>query len=141
MHMHDQTHCFAQWFGTASMMLSLAISGCGGQPQQPGSNFAGVRISGLINDLAGRCPDTSFKVGNKRIQTDASSTFADRTCSDLVNGLAVEVEGGWNTEGSVVARRVRRQEASESETRGAISGLTGTCPNLSFAVGTQSLAR
>src|SRR5712692_2297748 len=103
MHMHDQTHCFAQWFGTASVMLSLAISGCGGQPQQPGSNLAGVRISGSINQLAGRCPDTSFKVGSKRVQTDSSSAFLDRTCSDLRNGADVEVEGGWNSDGSLVA--------------------------------------
>ncbi len=136
--MHGQTHCFAQWLGTASMILSLAISGCGGQPQQTGSHLAGVRISGPMNELAGRCPDTSFKVGSKRVQTDASSAFVDRTCSDLRNGAAVEVDGGWNSDGSVVARRVRRQqEPPESEVRGAISGLAGACPNLSFAVGIE----
>jgi hypothetical protein len=140
MNMHTQINSFAQWLSTASITLSLAILGCGGQPQQTGSNLAGVRISGQINELAGTCPNTSFKLGSKRVGTDASSAFVDRSCSDLRNGAAIEVEGGWNSDGSVMAQRVRGQpEPPESEIRGAISGLTGTCPNLSFSVGTQGV--
>ena len=41
--MHTQTNFLAPYLGTASLMLSLAISGCGGQPQQTGSNLVGVR--------------------------------------------------------------------------------------------------
>jgi len=138
--MHTQTNFLAPYLGTASLMLSLAISGCGGQPQQTGSNLVGVRISGQINQLAGNCPSTSFKVGSKRVSTDASSAFVDRSCSDLRNGAAIQVEGGWSSDGSVMAQRVRgQQEPPESEIRGAISGLTGACPNLSFSVGTQGV--
>ena len=138
--MHTQTNFLAPYLGTASLMLSLAISGCGGQPQQTGSNLVGVRISGQINQLAGNCPSTSFKVGSKRVSTDASSAFVDRSCSDLRNGGFIEVEGGWSSDGSVMAQRVRgQQEPPESEIRGAISGLTGACPNLSFSVGTQGV--
>jgi hypothetical protein len=99
-----------------------------------------VRISGQINQLSSSCPSTSFKVGSKRVSTDASSTFVDRSCSDLRNGAAIEVEGGWSSDGSVIAQRVRgQQELPQSEIRGAISGLTGACPNLSFSVGSQGV--
>jgi uncharacterized protein DUF5666 len=140
MNMRDPMNFLAPRLGTVSLMLSLAISGCGGQPQQTGSNVVAVRISGQINQLGGSCPNSSFKLGSKRVGTDASSAFLDRSCSDLRNGGAVEVEGGWSSDGSVMAKRVRGQrEPPESEIRGAISGLTGACPNLSFSVGTQGV--
>ena len=138
--MRDPMNFLAPRLGTVSLMLSLAISGCGGQPQHTGSNLVGVRISGQINQLAGSCPNTSFKLGTKRVGTDASSAFVDRSCSDLRNGGFIEVEGGWSSDGSVMAKRVRgQQESPESEIRGAISGLIGACPNLSFSVGTQGV--
>ncbi len=138
--MRDPVNFLAPWLGTVSLMLSLAILGCGGQPQQTGSNLVGVRISGQINQLAGSCPNTNFKLGSKRVGTDGSSAFVDRSCSDLRNGGSVEVEGGWSPDGSLIAQRVRGQrEPPECEIRGAISGLIGACPNLNFSVGTQGV--
>ncbi len=138
--MRDRMIFLAPWLVSVSLIVNLGIFGCGSQPQQTGSNLVGVRISGQVNQLAGSCPSTSFKVGSKRVSTDPSSAFVDRSCSDLRNGVDIEVEGEWSSDGSVIAQRVRGQQASsESEIRGAISGLTGTCPNLSFSVGTQAV--
>jgi hypothetical protein len=82
----------------------------------------------------------TFTLGSKRIATDSRSAFLDSDCSELREGAELETEGGWRDDGSLLARRVRPQrQPPEVELRGAIAQLTGSCPNLSFAVGAQRL--
>ncbi|HKD38918.1 MAG TPA: DUF5666 domain-containing protein, partial [Myxococcaceae bacterium] len=136
--MHEREKLFAQWFGAASLIVSLGVFGCGGTPTS--TDRAGVRISGQLSELTGSCPRIRFKLASKRVGTDNSSAFVDRSCGDLRQGEPIEVEGGWNADGSLMARKVRRQhEPPEFEIRGTVSELTGTCPNVAFAVGTERL--
>jgi hypothetical protein len=137
---HERESLLGKWFGAASLILSLGVLGCGGPPVETSTDRAGVRISAQLSQLSGTCPHLHFKMGSKRVGTDDSSAFVDRSCSDLREGEAIEVEGGWDSDGSLVARKVRRQhEPPEFEIRGALSELNGTCPNLTFTVGTERL--
>lgn len=136
--MHVQLKPFHSLTSAAVLILTGAVIGCGGQSPEGSSNRAGVRLSGLVSDLAGGCPDTSFKVRSKRVVTDGASAFVDRSCSDLRNGASVEVQGGWRSDGSLAARKVRPPEdASQLELRGTIAGVSGSCPNLAFSIGSQ----
>ncbi len=136
--MHARANPSSRYLGATFTVLSLAAFGCGGSPLETSANRAGVRISGQMSELSGTCPRTRFKLGSKRIATDDSSAFVDRSCSELRNGEAIEVEGGWDSDGSLAARKVRRQhEFPEFEVRGAVSELTGSCPDLAFVVGAQ----
>jgi hypothetical protein len=72
--------------------------------------------------------------------SDPRSAFLDSDCSELREGAELETEGQWRDDGSLLARRVRPQRQPPGvELRGAIAQLTGSCPNLSFAVGAQRL--
>jgi len=138
--MDERERLFAQWFGAASLILSLGVFGCGGSPIETSADRAGVRISGQLSELTGSCPSIRFKLGSKRVGTDGSSAFVDRSCRDLRQGEPIEVEGGWGADGRLMARKLRRQhEPPEFEIRGTVSELTGTCPNVAFAVGTERL--
>src|SRR5262249_28632475 len=138
--MHEREKLFGPRLGAASLILSLVVFGCGGPPAQMSSDRAGVRISGQLSLLTGSCPRIHFKLGSKWVGTDDSSAFVDRSCSGLREGEAIEVEGGWDADGSLMARKVRRQhEPPEFEIRGSVTGLNGTCPNLSFSIGTERL--
>ncbi len=134
--MHLRENPSSRYMGAALGILSLAAFGCGGSPFNNSANRAGVRISGQMSELTGSCPHTRFKLGNKRISTDDSNAFVDGNCAELRNGEAIEVEGGWDSDGSLAARKVRRRHVfPEFEVRGAVSELTGSCPNLAFVVG------
>ena len=139
--MHQREKLFRKWFGPLPLIVSLGVFGCGGLPADRSSDRVGVRISGLLGQLGGSCPRLQFKIGSKRVGTDDSSAFADDSCSGLREGEAIEVDGGWDSDGSLVAGKVRRQhQPPEFEIRGPVVGLNGTCPNLSFSVGTEQLS-
>ncbi len=138
--MHSEPKVSISWLGAAALTLALVVCACGGQGSGSSSTTTGVRISGQTTQLAGSCPDMSFKLGSKRIATDSRSAFLDSDCSELREGAELETEGQWRDDGSLLARRVRPQrQPPEVELRGAIAQLTGSCPNVSFAVGTERL--
>ncbi len=138
--MHPEQRVSKSWLAAATLMLTLVVCACGGQGAGSSSTATGVRISGQITQLAGSCPDMSFKLASKRIATDSRSAFLDSDCSELRDGAELETEGEWRDDGSLLARRVRpHRQPPEVELRGAIAQLTGSCPNLSFAVGAERL--
>ena len=64
-----------------------------------------VEVEGLVARLTGDCPLVRFVVGNTIVRTN-TVTNTDGGCSDLRNGLAVEVRGRRQTDGSILANRV-----------------------------------
>jgi Domain of unknown function (DUF5666) len=66
--------------------------------------------------------------------TTAATFFRRVTCELLVNGQLVEVEGPV-VSGSLRADKVQLEDAQGVERRGALTGLSGICPSLTFSVG------
>ena len=66
-----------------------------------------AKVEGLVSGLPnGTCPALTFTVGTKQVTTSASTTFTDVTCATLVNGMAVEVKGTLQLNGSIAATKV-----------------------------------
>lgn len=138
--MHAEPRVSKPWLAAATLVLALVVWACGGHGPGSSSNATGVRISGQMTQLAGSCPEMSVALGSKRIATDSRSAFLDSDCSELREGAELEAEGQWRDDRSLLARRVRRQrQPPEVELRGAIAQLSGSCPNLSFALGAERL--
>jgi spore coat polysaccharide biosynthesis protein SpsF (cytidylyltransferase family) len=112
-----------------------------GTPQSDGSVLAmkvaaevrEVELHGALTVLSGTCPTVSFTVMGTVVKTSAATRFEGATCGTLVTGTTVEVEGTLQADGSVLAMKVAA-EVREVELRGALTGLTGTCPTVSFTV-------
>jgi hypothetical protein len=104
-------------------------------------------ISGPVATLGGTCPTLAFIVKSTRVTTSASTAFEGVTCANLKNGSKVEVVGQRASDGTIAATRVQidddRKEddgKDENEVKGAVAGLTGTCPSLTFTVGGTKVA-
>jgi hypothetical protein len=64
-------------------------------------------IEGSLGGLQGSCPSVRFGVNGFSITTSASTTFEDGGCSSLKNGARVNVKGTKQSDGTVVATRVK----------------------------------
>ena len=98
-------------------------------------------ISGPVATLGGTCPTLAFIVQGTRVTTTASTTFEGVTCANLKNGAKVKVVGQRASDGTIAATRVqidddRKEDGGkdQNEVKGAVAGLTGTCPSLTFTV-------
>ena len=89
---------------------------------------SGVAVTGAQTD------DAAFTVGTTKVTTNASTKFEDVTCATLANGMAVEAKGTRQSDGSILATEVEREL---DEVEGTVSALSGTCPTLTFNVGTR----
>lgn len=151
-----------------SVVAGLAL-GCIGQSADPlGSTTAPsqaasgsgsgrtseVKVEGTVAGLAGSCPNLSFMVGGDRVVTDVNTEFKQVTCAALRIGARVEVEGSRRSDQALLAREVEQEAPPPGapapapapappgamiEIEGVITGLTGTCPNLSFSVGGRAV--
>ena len=105
-----------------------------------------VRAHGTVSGLQGTCPGLTFMAGTTKVTTDAFTKFSGATCAQLANGNSVHVEGTQQADGTLTAARVRLDtpEPGEDHERdhmeGTISGLAGTCPALTFSVGTLKVS-
>ena len=80
--------------------------------------YAGVQLRefesvGTVVDVRGTCPAVVFSVNGSTVATDTETDFDDLECSDILDGLRVEVEGVTQSDGRVLATEV--ESASESE--------------------------
>jgi hypothetical protein len=104
-----------------------------------------AEINGVISALSGACPSLRLTVGGTGVATSAETVFEGLTCGALKSGQSVEIKGATLTDGSVAAARVRFEgpevevEPNDAEVFGAVSGRIGTCPALSFTVGTTKV--
>jgi hypothetical protein len=98
-------------------------------------------VSGISSDSG--CPVRTFTINTTpatTVKTDASTVFEDVTCAALANGTIVDVEGIRQSDGSILAKKIEA-EAGPDEVEGKISELSGTgsCPALTFKVGTVTV--
>jgi hypothetical protein len=95
-----------------------------------------IELKGAVSGVTGTCPSLRFVVNAVTVVTDSSTRFED-PCSGVQNGRRVEVKGIRQANGEVLARKVETEEDevnNEIELKGAVSGVTGTCPSLRFVV-------
>lgn len=100
-----------------------------------------VDLQGTLSLLNGLCPTISFTVGTATVKTGTPTKFKDTACSAIKNGDRVEVEGLRQADGTVLAEEVRavKTEARVSEIKGTLTLLSGTCPAISFTVGSTKV--
>lgn len=103
-----------------------------------------AELSGVIVDVpVNGCPaSSSFTVGTTRVVTNASTKFDNTTCANLAKGDSVSVEGTKQANGSILATEVEKKNGGGSGSgssgsgsvsgTGTISGVSGTCPVVSF---------
>lgn len=97
-----------------------------------------TELKGVVAGLTGTCPAMTFTIGTKTVKTNSSTVFDDVTCATLANGNIVEVEGAIQADASVLATNVEL-ESGPDEVEGHVSALSGTCPSLTFTVGTKTV--
>ena len=94
-----------------------------------------VRLDGIIGGLGGACPNRTFTVTGTTVVTNSATRYEDGVCGTLGNGTRVQVRGLQQSNGSVLADSVDIDEPdTEVELKGAVSGLGGGCPALTFTV-------
>jgi hypothetical protein len=70
-----------------------------------------VEVRGAISSaVTGTCPSIGFSIGSTSVSTNASTRFDDTSCSALKRGDTVETKGTRQTNGSVLASRVKMKK-------------------------------
>jgi hypothetical protein len=103
-------------------------------PTRPGSR---VEIEGRIAGLSGACPNLSFSVRGSSIVTNGATEFKRITCQILADDVEVDIDGVVQASGSVLALEVEPEE--DFRVLSVINGLAGSCPNISFSIGTERI--
>jgi Domain of unknown function (DUF5666) len=62
-------------------------------------------VEGTVSALTGTCPALTFTVGTRVVRTGSATIFDDR-CTDIRNGVRVEVKGTRANDGTFTATRV-----------------------------------
>lgn len=62
-------------------------------------------VKGTVSALSGTCPALTFTVGTRVVRTGSATVFDDR-CTDVRNGVRVEVNGTRMNDGTFTAARV-----------------------------------
>ena len=92
-------------------------------------------LEGVVSGLSGTCPALTFTVRGSMARTNGATFFKHASCAQIQNGATVEVKGERQADGSLLAVQVKiENDVNEMELKGMVSGLTGTCPSLSFVV-------
>lgn len=111
--------------------------------QNDKANDDEFEAKGPVSSLTGACPAITFTLGGKTFRTNASTQFKGGSCSTIANGQTVEAEGTVQADGSVLAKKVEidddHNDRHEWEARGPISGLTGSCPAITFTLGGKTV--
>jgi hypothetical protein len=100
-----------------------------------------VTLSGAVTDVAGTCPDVSFKFGSTTVAVNRSTLFVQGSCALIQSQVALEVKGLRRPDGSVLATQVKFTKKDDDDDEGVpvqfsgvISGLSGPCPARKFLV-------
>jgi hypothetical protein len=62
-------------------------------------------VKGMVSALNGSCPGLTFTVGTRVVRTGSGTIFDDR-CTDIRNGVRVEISGTRANDGTFTAARV-----------------------------------
>jgi hypothetical protein len=105
-----------------------------------------VELEGPVSGVTGTCPSLTFTVRGRQVVTNSATSFKDGLCAQIVNNTDVEVKGQRQANGSLQAIRVsiggdnnddddnEHEDDDRNEVKGAVSGLAGTCPAVTFLV-------
>jgi hypothetical protein len=98
-------------------------------------------VEGVLSGLGGAPPALTFLVGTTTIVTDGGTVVHRKgdvqTLDELVEGMTVHVVGDRQPDGSIVARKVQIKGDAVGgafQIEGALGGLQGACPAVSFGV-------
>lgn len=97
-------------------------------PGGPGPN--NVELEGTVQGLTGSCPSgLQFMLNGTIVLTGPSTAFTEGPCSDVENGIEVEVEGTRQPDGNVLASQVEIEDEPNNEVdlEGVVRNLTGSC--------------
>ena len=107
-------------------------------------NDASNRASaaGKVSGLTGTCPAVSFKVATTTVTTTSTTVFRDGSCAELANGVTARVRGTRQADGSIKASHVffEDNDTEGAHASGAIAGLSGTCPTVTFTLGSTKVS-
>ena len=119
---------------------------------QSESTDAAYEGKGYVGSLAGSCPSLSFTLSlssvvpgtsSVSVHTNGSTVFDGASCGALKNGAKVEVKGTKQSDATVLASKVEVHEIPSTSTsfegKGTISGLSGSCPSVSFTLSLSSV--
>lgn len=112
------------------------------QAQQTGLET--TEVTGVLTDLAGACPDRTFRIGSRAIAVNGSTIFVRTSCAELTDRSTVEIRALRRPDGTLLATMVRLEDRpgdddEEAEVRGRVSGLSGSCPDLRFTVAGKTI--
>ena len=107
-----------------------------------------VNLTGTVTSVTSGCPSITLTVSGTSVQTSGATTFATKSCADIVTGDLASVLGTRRSDGSVSATSVdvprpttpapaptpSPTPAATVTMNGTIDGLVGTCPSLSMSV-------
>lgn len=98
-----------------------------------------VSVTGTVSALSGACPTLKFTVSGKSVTTAAATVWTGGKCADLKVDAKVGAIGVAQADGSIAATAVTILPPPPVSLSGAISGLTGTCPAVTFKIGTKTV--
>ena len=117
-----------------------------------------VELKGTITLLTPPCPSVTFMIGSTKVTTNAATKFDETACTALRNGDEVEVKGTKQTDGTVLASKVEKDDDedddedaddnddrddhdNEAEIRGIVTGAASghACPAFTFTLGSTSV--
>jgi hypothetical protein len=73
---------------------------------QSGIPAGTIKLDGQVHNLSGNCPGIRFTIGETTIRADGDTQYRKGNCSNLRNSDTVEVEGVYQLDGSVLAKRI-----------------------------------
>ena len=131
----------------------------GNDGDEPNDGPEDVHPEGVVSELSGSCPNVTFDVDGRTVQTSATTVFDDGGCPALRNGDRVRVDAVPQSDGTVLATEVEVDEPDDPPNapddgddnddeldddddddqedvhpEGVVSGLSGSCPNVTFQV-------
>ena len=63
---------------------------------------------GAIAGLSGSCPAITFTLSGKSVRATSATRFQNIACAAIANGTRLEVEGTLQTDGSVIATKIKK---------------------------------
>jgi Domain of unknown function (DUF5666) len=88
-----------------SMSPTGPSSASGAQTQ--GSPGGIIEIEGDVSRLSGGCPTLTFRLGSQLVRTTSSTIFEHIKCSEVKNGLELEVYGRMQVDSSLTATGIQ----------------------------------
>jgi hypothetical protein len=110
-------------------------------PSLPGTTEDKAEIEGLITRFVSA---TDFDVAGQRVTTTSATQYEGGTAASLVADASVEVSGGFDSSGRIVAQKIQFRQSSNLELSGrvdSVSAATNTLTVLGQAVRTSTQTR